>query len=70
MIAVRLPEELERRLDELAAQTGRSRSYYVRRAIEEFLEDREDYLLAAERLANPGRRLSQEEVERLLDLAD
>ncbi len=49
-IAVRLPDELEQRLENLAQKTHRSKSYYLRRALEEFLEDREDYLLAASRL--------------------
>ena len=46
MITVRMTKELRARLDELAAATGRSRSYYVRQAIEEFLDDRDDYLVA------------------------
>ncbi|MGQ3888747.1 TraY domain-containing protein [Legionella sp. CNM-1927-20] len=33
MLAVRLPEKLEQRLSELAEQTHRSKSYYVKQAI-------------------------------------
>lgn len=46
MLAVRLDTEMEAKLDKLARETGRSKSYYVKQAIETFLEDREDYLLA------------------------
>lgn len=46
MLTVRLEPELKARLDELAEATGRSKSHYVRQALEEFLEDRADYLLA------------------------
>jgi len=46
MLSVRLGPELEARLNELAEATGRSKSHYVRQALEEFLEDRADYLLA------------------------
>lgn len=46
MIAVRVPEELETRLDRLAQLTGRTKTYYVREAIEEHLEDLEDAYLA------------------------
>ncbi len=46
MLTVRLEPELEARLSELAEATGRSKSHYVRQALEEFLEDRADYLLA------------------------
>lgn len=48
MLAIRLPEELERRLAELAQRTGRTKTFYAREAIEVHLEDLEDYYLAAE----------------------
>ena len=47
-IAVRLPEETDSRLAALAAKTGRTKTFYVREAIETHLEDLEDYYLAAE----------------------
>lgn len=50
MIAVRLPEEIEQRLDALAKATGRTKSYYVREAILEYLDDLEDLYLAEQRL--------------------
>ncbi len=42
MLAVRLPEELESRLDHLAKSTGRTKTFYVREAIERHIEDMED----------------------------
>ncbi|PID76735.1 MAG: CopG family transcriptional regulator [Deltaproteobacteria bacterium] len=42
MLAVRLPEELERRLDHLAKSTGRTKTFYVQEAIERHTEDMED----------------------------
>ena len=42
MLTVRLPEEIEARLQALAKATGRSKSYYVRQAIVEKLEEMED----------------------------
>ena len=50
MLAIRLPNEIEKRLEKLAKKTGRTKSYYVRQAILEYLEDMEDYYLAEERL--------------------
>ena len=50
MLAIRLPAEIESRLDELAKRTGRSKSYYVREAILAHLEDIEDLYLAEQRL--------------------
>ena len=46
MLAIRLPETLEKRLDALAKATGRTKSYYAREAIEEHLEDLEDTYIA------------------------
>ncbi len=46
MLAVRLPENLEQRLEALAKATGRTKSYYAREAIEEHLDDLEDIYLA------------------------
>ena len=49
-IAVRLNARLEERLERLAKRTGRSKSLYVRRALEEYLDEEEDYLIALQRL--------------------
>jgi RHH-type rel operon transcriptional repressor/antitoxin RelB len=46
MLAIRLPEDIENRLAVLAEKTGRSKSFYVREAIQEHLEDLEDLYLA------------------------
>lgn len=51
MLALRLPPDIEKRLDDLAKATGRSKSFYAREAIEEFLDDLEDYYLAEKRFA-------------------
>lgn len=48
MIAVRLPKDIEERLDRLAKQTGRTKTYYVREAITEHLEELEEAYLARE----------------------
>jgi RHH-type rel operon transcriptional repressor/antitoxin RelB len=52
MLALRLPPEIENRLDALAKRTGRSKSYYAREAILEYLDDLEDIYLAEQRLAD------------------
>ena len=70
MLALRLPTDLEKRLDELAQKTGRSKSYYARLAIEEFLQDQEDYLLAINRLEKNLPGIPIDEVERRLGLVD
>lgn len=50
MLAVRLPDETERRLEALARRTGRTKTFYAREAIEAHLDDLEDFYLAEERL--------------------
>lgn len=50
MLALRLSSQIEERLEALANKTGRTKSYYAKLAIEEFLEDQEDYFIAVERL--------------------
>jgi RHH-type rel operon transcriptional repressor/antitoxin RelB len=65
MLSIRLDPEIDKRLEDLAARTGRTKSFYVREAI---LEDMEDRYLAIERLENPGQRWTLEEVEQELDL--
>jgi len=72
--SVRLPEEAEKRLDALAATTGRSKAFYIREAILEHLDDLEDVFLAEKRLeelrAGRSRTYTLDEVEQKLDLAD
>ncbi len=46
MLAIRLPRSIEKRLERLARRTGRTKTYYVREAILEHLEDLEGMYLA------------------------
>jgi RHH-type transcriptional regulator, rel operon repressor / antitoxin RelB len=46
MLSVRLPEDIEKRLEALAKATGRSKTYYVREALIQKLEDMEDLYMA------------------------
>jgi len=50
MLTVRLSPQLEARLNRLAERTGRPKSFYAKRAIAEFLDEQEDYLIAVARL--------------------
>ena len=74
MLAIRLPEDIERRLEKLAEATGRTKTFYAREAILEHLDDLEDLFLAERRLralrAGRSHALTLEEVERDLGLAN
>ena len=48
--SIRLPHEIEDRLEKLSAKTGRSKSFYVREAVIEHISDIEDVYLAERRL--------------------
>ncbi len=63
MLALRLTEDIENRLDLLARRTGRTKSYYAREAILRHLDEIEDAYLALDRLERGGPRLSLDEVE-------
>jgi RHH-type rel operon transcriptional repressor/antitoxin RelB len=52
MLAVRLNPKIEKRLEALAARTGRTKTFYAREAIEAHLDDLEDFYLAEERMKN------------------
>jgi len=73
-ISVRLPDDVANRLNQLAALTGRSKSFYITEAILEHLDDLEDVYLAEKRLedirAGRSKTYTLEEVERDLGLAD
>ncbi len=74
MLALRLPEEIERRLEALAKRTGRSKSFYAREAILEHLDDLEATYLSDKILerveTGQERTYTIDELERALDLAD
>ena len=68
MLAVRLPVNLENRITDLADKTGRTKSYYVREAVVQYLEDMEDTYLALARLEKPAKRWSMKALEKDLGL--
>ena len=62
MVAVRLTKEIEDRLSSLAEKTGRTKSFYIRQALEEHLEEMEDVYLAEERYRTLGETISLDEL--------
>jgi len=74
MPAVRIPEDLDTRLNTLARRTGRSKNSFVREALLHQLDDIEDYYLGMEtleRIRNGEERVySSAEAKRELGLDD
>ena len=73
-LSIRIDDDLDARLARLARLTGRSKSFYVKQAIEDQLEDLEDLYLAqrvTQRIAEGRERLIPlEELERELGVDD
>lgn len=69
-LAVRLPDDLAAELEALARETGRSKSYYARQAIIEFLEDRALRAAATLEREKGQPNVTLEEVKRELGLND
>lgn len=71
-VSVRLSPELNERLTALAARTHRSKSFYMTKALEDYLENQESYLLALEAyneyLASGKKSYTSEEVREKLGL--
>lgn len=67
---VRIPVALDERLTRLALKTGRSKSYYAGKALETFLEDTEDYLLAVVSYESSKKTISLEDLRKKLKLQD
>ncbi len=68
MLTVRLSRNLESRLNRLAKRTGRPKSYYAKKAIAEFLDEQEDYLIAVTRLEENFPPIPLNEVAKRLGL--
>jgi RHH-type transcriptional regulator, rel operon repressor / antitoxin RelB len=72
--SIRFPEDLDRRLDALATQTGRTKAFYVNAAIAECIDELEDVYLAEKRLedirAGRSKPVALDEVMKRYGLAD
>ena len=59
-VSVRLPEDVAKRLDRLAKSLDRPKTYIVTKALSEYLEEYEDYLVALHRLNDKNDRVVTE----------
>jgi predicted DNA-binding protein len=70
MATIQIPEKLCVELQRFADSQGRASDDLIREALVTYLEDLEDVAIATERLANPGKLLSFDEVKKNLGLDD
>jgi RHH-type transcriptional regulator, rel operon repressor / antitoxin RelB len=70
-ISIRLPDDMADSLKSLSETIDRSKAYIIKKALQAYLEDYSDYLIAQERLNDKNDRVvSSEEMRVLLGLPD
>ncbi len=68
-VSVRLPDEIAKKLDGVAKETERPKSYIIEKAVESYLEDYADLQIALDRLHDKTDRvLSGKEMRKALGL--
>ncbi len=70
MLTVRLDPELERRLEQLAENTKRPKSHYVKVALTQYLDENEAHLTAFGALEIKGYKPTLEELRRMIEIGD
>ncbi len=68
MLALKLPSNIEKRLEKAARRAGRTKTSFAREAILRYLDELEDISAAVERLEKPAKRWTLEELKKGLDL--
>ncbi len=69
MLSVRINDEMQSKLDNLANATKRPKSFFVKEALENYLDDMVDYYEVQSRVQDKNRNLiSIEELEKALDV--
>ena len=61
MLSIRLPLELENKLESLSQRTHRAKSFYVKEALQRYLEDMEDVFVSLDRITSHERKLYSSE---------
>ncbi len=68
-ISIRLPDKIVNELDDLADSIDRSRTYIIRKAIESYMQEYADYMIALERLRDKDDKIiSSDEMREKLGL--
>ena len=57
MLSVRLNSDLEEKLEQLSIKTNRSKSFYVKQALKNYLNDMDDYFEAKSRDSNSEKNM-------------
>jgi RHH-type rel operon transcriptional repressor/antitoxin RelB len=70
-VSIRLPDDMADSLKSLSETIDRSKAYIIKKALQAYLEEYSDYLIALERLNDKNDKLvSSEEMRELIGLQD
>jgi len=70
-VSIRLPDDLADSLNSLSETIDRSKAYIIKKALQAYLDDYSDYLIAQERLNNKNDKVvSSDAMRELLGLQD
>jgi RHH-type rel operon transcriptional repressor/antitoxin RelB len=70
-VSIRLPDDMADTLKSLSETIDRSKAYIIKKALQAYLEDYSDYLIAQERLNNKDDKvISGDEMRELIGLPD
>jgi RHH-type transcriptional regulator, rel operon repressor / antitoxin RelB len=70
-VSIRLPDDMANSLKSLSETIDRSQAYIIKKALQAYLEDYSDYLIAQERLNDKNDKVvSSDEMRKLLGLPD
>jgi RHH-type rel operon transcriptional repressor/antitoxin RelB len=67
-MSIELPADLEHRLEELAGRSGRTKTEWATEAIRQLLEEAEDVEIASQRVRDPAKRWTLEDLELARDV--
>lgn len=70
MATIQIPDELESLIELGMQRSGETCDVFLREAVRCHLEEIEDIAIATERLKNPGKRISLDEIGRKYGLSD
>lgn len=66
--SIRLDNGLDKRLQSIVQKTGRTKTSFIREAIEQYIEDMEDYADAVAALRDKGENITLDALEKDLGL--
>ncbi|MFK7974413.1 MAG: antitoxin of toxin-antitoxin stability system [Rickettsiaceae bacterium] len=69
-VTTKISDNINQLLSELAQETKRSKGYIMQRAIESYIQDKADILIALSRIEEGGERISLDEIEQEYDLGN